>query len=72
MTRWAVFVHDPDGDMGYGTIVGPFNRPESADARAEAIIAHAGERDIECVVVPVTPTDTPIGLVCAKVLDDGA
>jgi hypothetical protein len=22
--RWAIFVHDPDGDMGYGRIVGPF------------------------------------------------
>jgi hypothetical protein len=35
--RYAIFVHDPDGDMGYGQIVGPFNTLETAEAKADGI-----------------------------------
>ena len=35
--RWAIFVHDPDGDSGYGAIVGPFRTVAAADRKAEAI-----------------------------------
>lgn len=54
--RWAIFVHDPDGDSGDGRIVGPFLDPEKADEVAERI-RRAGDRDggygVECIVLPV-------------------
>lgn len=55
--RWAIFVHDPDGDMGDGRIVGPFESPGKADETADRIRARA-DRDnayVECIVVPVLP-----------------
>lgn len=54
-TRWAIYVHGPDGDMGDGVIVGPFYSVLKAEAKAESIRnreAMYGD-PIECVIVPV-------------------
>jgi uncharacterized protein YceH (UPF0502 family) len=56
-SRWAIFVHDPDGDMGEGLIIGPMRDEGAADTKAEAI-RRAGEREgryVECIVLPVDP-----------------
>lgn len=57
MSGWAIFVHDPDGDSGYGRIVGPFRSAKAADAKAETIRKKADRQGhyIECTVVPVAP-----------------
>lgn len=53
--RYAIFVHDPDGDSGYGRIVGPFRSVDAADDKAESIRALAERRGlyVECIVLPV-------------------
>jgi hypothetical protein len=54
MTRYGVFVHDPEGDIGYGVIVGPFYTAEKAETKAEAIRRRDGMYGgLECIVVPV-------------------
>jgi hypothetical protein len=60
MTGYAIFVHDHDGDMGYGQIVGPFRDGEAADKKAETIrrVGLQQGRDIECVVVETRPGAT--------------
>lgn len=53
--RWAIFVHDPDGDSGDGLIVGAMQSAEAADAKAGAIersAARAGV-NVECIVLPM-------------------
>lgn len=70
--RWAIFVHDPDGDSGEGRIVGPFYEAAKADAKA-ATIARMAERagdGIECIVLPVLPSNTSAQAVAAAVMDD--
>lgn len=67
--RWAIFVHDPDGDMGYGEIVGPFSDGDRADDKAREIrtaALHEG-REVECVVVPVSRVGAESGEVVARV-----
>lgn len=51
--RWAIFIHDPDGDMGYGRVLGGFRSAEAADRKAEAItrVALQMGRDVECIIV---------------------
>jgi hypothetical protein len=53
---WAIFVHDPDGDMGYGEVVGPFASAECADRKAQYIrnAAVYRGREVECIVVPIS------------------
>ena len=56
MSRFAIFVHDPDGDMGDGRIVGALRCAKAADRRAEAIV-RAAEREgryVEAIVLPMT------------------
>jgi hypothetical protein len=50
--RWAVFVHDPDGDMGFGTVVGAFHSPQAAEARAEKIQNVSPYLGVEAIVLP--------------------
>lgn len=67
--RWAIFVHDPDGDMGYGEIVGAFNDAEKAEAK-QAAIERAAEKDgvnIECLVLPLRPGGTSAAWVAKAV-----
>ena len=55
MPRYAIFVHEPDGDSGYGRVVGPFKTPSAAEQRAEQYVRR-GEREgfyIEAIVLPV-------------------
>lgn len=55
--RWGIFVHDPDGDMGDGEIVGPFYDGDKAQRRAEAIERRSiavGWR-LEAIVVSLEP-----------------
>jgi len=58
--RFAIFVHDPDDDMGYGRIVGPFYDAHAADKRANEINAMADNEDIaiETIVLPIVPSST--------------
>lgn len=55
MRRWAIFVHDPDGDSGEGAIVGVFRDVERACRKATAIQAEAAKHDtyIEAIVLPL-------------------
>lgn len=65
--RWGVFVHDADGDSGYGGIVGPFQTAAAADRKADAIRKVGDRRGsaIECIVVPVFS-----GATAAKAVND--
>lgn len=72
MTRYAIFVHDPEGDSGYGRIVGPFASVDKADAKA-ASIRWAGEhqgREVECIVLPVEPGSVSAKKVAHDVVDE--
>jgi len=71
-SRYAIFVHDPDGDMGYGRIVGPFLRADQAETKADAIrrAAVRAEREIECIIVPVAPGTVSARDITGAVLDD--
>lgn len=54
--RWAIFVHDPDGDMGEGMVVGAFKSSAAADEKAEKIRDAAGNSErVECIVLPLVP-----------------
>ena len=59
--RYGIFVHEPDGDMGYGRIVGSFKTPGAAAIKASQIEAKAGDfgATVECLVVSVLPGATP-------------
>lgn len=58
--RYGIFVHEPDGDMGYGRIVGPFYSESAAHRRADAIERKAGGMHsyVECTVLPLLPGAT--------------
>jgi hypothetical protein len=49
--RYGLFVHDPDGDMGYGLLVGKFRTEEAADAKAASI--RRQNEAIEVIVLPM-------------------
>lgn len=59
----AIFVHDPDGDMGEGTIVGPFSSWESAERWRDNL----QRPDLECIITtfvgvrkgPISIADDP-------------
>lgn len=57
MMRWALFVHDPDGDMGFGVIVGTFHSSAAAASRRRVIegTAYQAGYRIEAIVLPVLP-----------------
>jgi hypothetical protein len=55
--RYGLFVHDPDGDSGYGRIVGAFKTVAAAEAKAEAIERAAGLAYVECIVLEIVPGD---------------
>jgi hypothetical protein len=52
--RYAVYVHDPEGDMGYGIVVGPFYDDNRAEAKARSILRR--DPDLECIVLPLCPS----------------
>lgn len=61
--RYAIFVHDPDGDMGDGRIAGPFNTLEKAEARADVIRRRSYDRDadrdtVEAIVLDLVSAKT--------------
>lgn len=53
--RYAIYVHDPDGDMGYGRIVGAYTNSDRADKKADEIRT-ASDNTLECIVLPCLPT----------------
>lgn len=73
-SRWAIFVHDPDGDMGFGRVVGPFRDPEKAEEKAEQI-RREGVRMVggircepECIVLQVEAGGTSARAIVEAVL----
>jgi hypothetical protein len=57
--KWGIFVHDPEGDMGAGCIVGPYRTVGRAEGRAE-VIRRAAALDgweIETIILPVVSGD---------------
>jgi hypothetical protein len=58
--QFGIFVHDADGDSGYGRIVGPFSDPEVADSYADDIrrIADMDGLSVECIVLPIMSVRT--------------
>lgn len=56
MSRYGVYVHDPEGDMGYGVIVGGFATAAKAEDKAEAI--RTADSYLECIVLPIRPSAT--------------
>jgi len=63
--RWGVFVHDVDGDSGYGCIVGPFYDVEAAEAKAE-VLRRQGDH-IEAIVLPIEAGATSAKRVASQV-----
>jgi hypothetical protein len=61
-TRWTVFVHDPDGDMGEAVTVGSFVDQDVAWARADAITRASDRRglNLEAFVVVHQPGRTAL------------
>jgi hypothetical protein len=60
MSRFAIFVHNPDGDSGCGRIVGGIGGLVAAEAKA-ASIRRAAERaghDVEAIVLPMVSGET--------------
>lgn len=57
--RWAVLVHDLDGYVSEGYVVGPFHGPEAAKKKAAQIERAAEARtyapSVECIVLSVLP-----------------
>lgn len=57
--RYGVYVHNPDGDMGEGMILGAFKDAEAAYDRAqkinEAAAAEGHEFDVEAIALPLWP-----------------
>lgn len=59
--RHGIFVHQPDGDMGFGYVVGAFQSVEAAAEKARAIERAAerhGTAEVECIVLPLLPGST--------------
>jgi hypothetical protein len=75
MTRYAIFVHDPDDDMGHGRIVGPFQTIEAADAKADALRrgndAAVYGNDIEVIVLPVLSGGTSLVKINNEIAKEG-
>ena len=71
--RYAIFVHDPDGDSGDGCIVGPFRSFQAASDKADSIIRAAERRGfyIEPIVVHV-PADRGSNAIVSIVMEDGS
>lgn len=70
--RYAIFVHDPDGDMGEGRIIGGIMSPDRAEIQADQI-RRAGERqgrEVECIILPLEPGSTSATAIAAAVLGD--
>jgi len=71
--RWAIFVHDPDGDMGWGTVVGPFSSVDAAERKADSIRRTASRRHedrvIEAIIVPVAPQGVAARDIVTSVLE---
>jgi hypothetical protein len=69
-TRYGIFVHDPDGDSGYGRIVGAYLDPDRAEDKADVIRrrATAMGRDIECIILPMVGDATAASTICDHVL----
>lgn len=66
--RYAIFVHDPDGDSGLGLVVGPFRTAGAADEKVEQIRRVAGlYREPECIVLEVRPGDVSARAVIEEV-----
>lgn len=55
--RYGIYIHNPEGDMGEGMIVGAYKTGERADERAAQIRRYAERQGydytLECIVVPL-------------------
>lgn len=69
-TRWAIFIHEPDGDSGEGCIVGAFLDAGAADRKAEQITQAAERRGeyLECIVLPMSQGGTSAKRVVDEVI----
>lgn len=70
MDRYGIFVHDPDGDMGYGIIVGAVSEAR-ADEKA-ATIRRMGERqgvEVECIILKMVGGGMSAKEIAAMVVD---
>ena len=67
--RYGVYVHDPEGDMGYGVIVGAFKAADGAERKADAI-RRTDER-LECIVLPLWPGSDPASNIADYVAGSG-
>lgn len=65
--RYGVFVHEPDGDMGYGSIVGAFKSQAAADEKADAINRRTQGAAIEAIPVALLPGSTSITEIIERV-----
>jgi hypothetical protein len=80
--RYGIFVYDPDGDMGYGVIIGAFKTAEAADRDVERIrravearkkdpripAGYSGEQ-VECIVVPLVSGGTAASEILGRVME---
>jgi hypothetical protein len=66
---FAVFAHNPDGDIGYGQVIGRFRTSGAAQAKADAV-NRAGKREgltVEAFVVEMVRTSTSAADVAREV-----
>lgn len=66
---WAIFAHDPDGDMGDGRILGGYRTPEGAEKKAEDIRMEAERRGkyVECIILPQRAASAAAGRIVEEV-----
>ena len=67
--RYAIFMHEPDGDSGDGCVVGPYKTAAAAEKKARAIEKQAERwgNYVECIVLPVAPSSISTRRVVAAV-----
>lgn len=73
--RYGIFVHDPEGDMGNGLIVGAFKTLNVARERADAIQKASpkrqdewGDRDaLECIILDLWPGSAGVASIARHV-----
>jgi hypothetical protein len=63
--RYAVFAHDPEGDMTEGVVLGAFRSVPAAERAARRV--SSVEPYVEAYVVDMLPGNTPRGEVARRV-----
>lgn len=52
--NWGIFIHNPDGDMGEGIIIGPISSKNDQAGTTNRLTEKITETlTVECIIVPI-------------------